>query len=360
MCYSLGIRLNDIKCNMREDMFFPAQENLENKDNSDKADESEKLLPLPEIIIGQEKGIHIMSLMLKAYDSLWGNNDHKLAEATKEYFDNNALDEEIRRSLDGLRILKEGGVDEETLLNLALSYSHPERSEDILAYLEDAKDIDNLLEVQKNVLYLMEKFQEKTVANPGFLALENKFDDETQKDMRERVEKLGDCKEELVSVMDFFRPKGSTTEINKIKILPTNFLYREDSGKAFVADNQIEIMVSLKGFEKGGQWTHEFLHSVINPITDKLSEKLTDDEVAKIIELSAIKLKKRYGENMSLLNESFIRTYVNFFQKKSGSYGYEYFKNVVAQISEESFDKEFNVNREFRENCIALGISNLE
>jgi len=343
---------------MREDMFFPAQENLEDKDSME--GENEKLLLPPEIIIGQEKGIHIMSLMLKAYDSRWGNNDHELARATKEYFGKNALDEEIRKSLDDLRILKEGGVDEETLLNLSLCYSHPERSEDILAYLEECKDIDNLREVQKNVLSLMEKFQEKTAANPEFLVLENKFDDEAQKDIKEREDHLADCKSEMIGVLDYFRPMKATTAIDTVKILPTNFLYREDSGKAFVADNQIEIMVSLKEFEKGGQWTHEFLHSIINPITDKLSENLTDVEMDKIIELSSAKLKKRYGENMGLLNESLIRTYVNFFQNKSGAYGYEYFKNAVDHTSEETFEKHFNEDEGFKKDCTDLGIFSLK
>lgn len=42
----------------------------------------DKLMSTPEIIIESEKGISLMSFMLKGYNPEWGDNDHELSKAT--------------------------------------------------------------------------------------------------------------------------------------------------------------------------------------------------------------------------------------------------------------------------------------
>src|SRR3989344_7620335 len=141
----------------------------------------DKLMSTPEIVIEPEKGINLMSFMLKGYNPEWGDNDHELSKATNEYFENNPLSDEIRKSLDDLRALKKDGVDQEILFNIALSYGHPERAEETLANLIRDKELDNPDEVQAKLLKLMEDLDKELNSDPDFLELKNKFDTETKK-----------------------------------------------------------------------------------------------------------------------------------------------------------------------------------
>ncbi|MBU4141592.1 hypothetical protein KKE99_01820, partial [Patescibacteria group bacterium] len=77
------------------------------------------------------------------------------------------------------------------------------------------------------------------------------------------------------------------------------------------------------------------------------------------------KLKQHYGENSNtLLNESFIRTYVNFFEKGSGPYNYEYLKEYLKKRTPEANKKEFQdslrYDKEFKQRMDVMGISNFK
>ena len=320
----------------------------------------DKLMSTPEIVIELEKGINLMSFMLKGYNPEWGDNDHKLSKATNEYFENNPLSEEIRKSLDDLKALKKDGVDQEILFNIALSYGHPERAEETSANLMRDKELDNPDEVQENLLKLMEDLDKELNSNPEFSELKNKFDIETKKDIETREEGLESRKKEIDKLLGFFRPKAETTRAKKINIIPTDYLYNKESGMSFSIGEEIIIRAPLKDSENG-QWTHEFLHGVINPINDKLYEKLTDEQKEQIIRMSPGKLKQHYGENPgTLLNESFIRTYVNLFDKGSGPYDYEDFRKLIPGVSEEQFQDLVKYDKELKQRMDALGVSNLK
>lgn len=320
----------------------------------------EKLMGTPEIIIESEKGINLMSFMLKGYNPEWGDNDHELSKATNKYFKNNPLSDEIRKSLDDLRALKKDGVNQEGLFNMALSYEHPERFKETSANLMRNKELENPDKVQEKILKLMENLNKELNSNPEFLKLKNMFDIETKKDIETRKEGLEKRKEEIDKLLGFFRPKAETTRAKKINIIPTDYLYNKESGMSFSIGDEIIIRAPLKDSENG-QWTHEFLHGVINPINDKLYEKLTDGQKEQIIRMSPGKLKQHYGENANtLLNESFIRTYVNLFDKGSGPYNYEYFKKLIPGVSEKQFQDLLRYDKELKQRMDALGTPNFK
>ncbi|MBI2626598.1 MAG: hypothetical protein HYW69_03335 [Candidatus Nealsonbacteria bacterium] len=322
--------------------------------------QGEKIMEVPEIIVQPEKGINLMSFMLKGYNPEWGDNDHELSRATNEYFEKNPLSDEIRKSLDDLRALKKDGIDQEVLFNIALSYGHPERLKETSANLMRDKELDNPDEVQEKLLKLMEDLDKKLNSDPKFLELKDKFDIETRKDIETRRGGLEKRKEEIDKLLEFFRPKAETTKAKRINIIPTDYLYNKESGMSFSIGDEIIIRAPLEDSENG-QWTHEFLHGVINPINDKLYGKLTDEQKEKIIKMSPGKLKQHYGENANtLLNESFIRTYVNLFDKGSGPYNYEYFKKLIPGVSEKQFQDFLKYDKELKQRMDALGISSFK
>jgi len=327
------------------------RENSETKEN--------KLMSTPKIVIEPEKGINLMSFMLKGYNPEWGDNDHELSKVTNKYFENNPLSDEIRKSLDDLKALQKNGLDQEVLFNMALTYEHPERFKGTSANLMRDKELENPDEVQEKVLKLMEDLNKELSSNPEFLKLKDKFDVEAKEDIEKRQEGLEKRKEEINKLLKFFKPKEETTKAKRINIIPTDYLYNKESGMSFSIGDEIIIRAPLKDTENG-QWTHEFLHGVINPINDKLFGKLTDEQKERIIKMSPGKLKQHYGENASLLNESFIRTYVNLFDKGSGPYNYEYFKKLLSGISEKQFQDLVRYDKELKQRMEAISVSNFE
>lgn len=345
---------------------FDIKENLQNlNDDKKRADvpEKEKIMPFPEISVKEEKGVHLMSLMLKAYDPKWGNRTHDLAKAAEEYFKKNPLEERIRKSLDNLKILAgvdEEGIDEETLFNISLSYCHPERIGEISEkFLKKDQGIEDAHKLQGKVLDLMKDFEAKLNHESGFKELEGKFKAETAIDADARKKAIESKKTELEKALAFFKPKEKTTRAKKVNILPTDFLCEERSGMGFDIAGDIIVRVPLKDFTDSNQWTHEVLHSVINPITDKLFEGLTDDQKKKIIALSSYKLKQRYGRNVAtILNECFIRTYVNYFEKGEGPYSYDYLKKYIGTIGDKEFQEALKY-KEFKQSADEMGIKSL-
>ncbi|MFH1048840.1 MAG: hypothetical protein V1732_04210 [Patescibacteria group bacterium] len=90
-----------------------------------------------------------------------------------------------------------------------------------------------------------------------------------------------------------------TTKAKKVIVIPTDHLYEKESGMGFGIGEEIIIRAPLKDFTESNQWTHEFLHSVINPINDKLS--LTDEQKTKIIKMSPGDQAEHYRGNATTL-----------------------------------------------------------
>ncbi len=335
-----------------ENISTPAPEASENKE--------ERLMNVSDIIIEPERGITLMSFMLKGYDPEWGDNDHELSKATQKYFEENPLSNEIKKILDDLGALKKDGIDQETLFNIALSYGRPERLRATSENLTRDKELDSPDQIQERLLKLMEGFEQGLGSSAAFLELKSRFDIETQADIERRQDGIERRKEEINKLLEFFRPKVDTTKAKKIKMIPTDYLYHKESGMSFSIGSEIIIRAPLKDTENGS-WIHEFLHGVINPINDKLFGKLTEEQKKRMIEISSGKLRQHYGENaITLLNESFIRTYVNFFNRGLRPYNHADFQGLISKVNEAQFQDVVRYDEELKQRMEAIGISTLE
>lgn len=317
--------------------------------------EREKIMEVPKIVVQPEKGAYLLSATLKGCNPEWGNRNHELAKLTERHFEEHPLNPEIKNTID---TLKKEGVDEETLYNLSLTYQHPERTEYVFDMLEKHKDIER---------GKAEELQQKLTEVLGILdndplldSLEKNFVEETQKDIKIRQEQLEGSRQRIEKLIDFFRPKSKTTPVKRINLMPTDFLYHERSGKSFTLGEELILMSPLEDSTDGQ--AHEFLHSVINPIVDKLDQALSEDQKKEIVQLSSGKLRQHYGEKYcSLLCEGFIRTYINIFEKGKKPPTYKHFKENLSRVAtEEQFQGILATDRELEQRCQNLGISDLK
>lgn len=312
-----------------------------------------EIMPIPEIIIQPERGAYLMSVMLKGYDREWGNRDHELVKLTEEHFVEHPLNPEIRKFLDEIKALEDDGMDEETLFILSLTYQHPERTEWAFDTLRRHKDIQNPEDLQQKLLEALKTLD----SDPNISGLESNFYyEEIQKDIEARQKQLPEARQRIQGLVDFFQPKSQTTKIEKVNLMPTNFLHRRKSGKSFVFGKELVLMSSLE--DSPDVQNHEFLHGIINPITDKLAESLSEDQKRKIIELASLKLREDYGDKYySLLNEELIRTFVDVFARGEKPRGYKEFRETISHITSEQFQKLLSEDKKLRQRCEALGIS---
>ena len=154
---------------------------------------------------------------------------------------------------------------------------------------------------EEEVRIIMNKFQEmygimKEVVNISTI---NKF---IEKDIVSRKEGLDSLKEDIFQAIDFFQPKDSA--IKEVIFLPTNPLEKKQSGSGINLEDTYYI-----SSDKGNRLNeiHEFLHSIINPITERV--KLSSEDEDKIIGLSPKRLRDDYESGESILTEKIIRTY---------------------------------------------------
>ncbi len=311
-----------------------------------------EVMKMPKIVIQEEKGSQLLSLLLKAGNLEWGETETPLARETADYFRNSPLDPEILKTI---KDFYAEGVDEEALHNIALTYRHPERVESILEMAAKYKShVKNPQEVHKKVLALLESFEQTFSSSP----LAEKFAAEIERDKSERLKRLGETKKRIESLIDFFKPDSKTTNVQKLSLVPTDPLYKANSGRNFTLPGEQIIISHIDNVDNQD---HEFSHSIINPIVEKLSQQLTDEQKGKISKLASGKLKQDYGDgHFSLLCEEFIRTYNDVLKKGEKLQSYEDFVRKISDISEEQFQKFFAESKGFKARCTELGIVTIE
>lgn len=314
-----------------------------------------EVLKTPEIVIQNEEGAHLLSLILEARDPKWSNADNPLAKATKEYFEANPLNQEVSGFLDEIRALQKDGVDEEVLYILALTYEHSEREEKAFETIREHKSyIKEPKELQQKLFKAIETMKQSFSASP----LAERFSSETEQDKKARLENLEETKERINRIIDFFKPDSRTTRVSKISLMPTDPLYKVSSGYSFNFGEEVVLKTHI---ENPDNLEHEFSHSVINPIVDKLFDQLTPEQKGKISELASKKLKQDYGEGCySLLCEEFIRTYNDVLKIGRKPQTYEDFQRKMAIISDNQFQKELVWNQNLKTRCDELEIKTIE
>ena|GEM_PF-590901 len=328
--------------------------NFENpQNNTEKQERSFEVMKIPEIVVQEERGTQLLSLLLKAENPEWGETETPLAQETTEYFRDNPIDSEILKTI---KEFYEEGVDEETLYNLALTYQHPERAEKVLEMMAEYKPhVKNPQEVYQKVLTLLENFDKTFSASP----LAEKFATEIKRDKNERLQRIEETRKRIGSLIDFFKPDSKTTDVKKLSFVPTDPLYKKNSGRAFSAFPGEQIIISH--IDNIDNQDHEFLHGIVNPIVKKISQQLTDEQKEKISQLASEKLKQDYGDgHFSLLCEEFIRTYNDVLKKGEKLQTYEDFARKISGINEDQFQKFLAESRNFNARCSELGIATIE
>jgi len=260
----------------------------------------------PEIEIGDFKsveGLILYSILQKSCDESGDEGENKESEEVIQYFKDKDVNE-FKKEIDKLT----EQADEETLNWLAFGFGKDvkkEITEQMIQYKEfDNEKAEKLIE---DFNELLNDFNNKHGESKQILK------DFTEKDIEAREGDKEDLEEELNKAVDFFNPQKQTTETEKVVYLPSNPLIRKETGFAINLGENVFIVGDK---DNRINQVHEFLHPIINPITEKIT--FTEKEQDKIIETSSDKLKKDQGyggDYSSLLNETLIRTYVYAFSK---------------------------------------------
>jgi len=315
---------------------------------------SSETMKLPEIMVGQERGVNLLSLLLKGYDVDWGGQVD-IAKEVEVFFQKNPLNKEAAEFLKEIRALKNDGIHEDVLYHLALTMDNPKRIDAVVDFIKKYKN--NAGDLQK----LRDRFI--TILNEVDESLPNDLRDKlnlaTLEDIKRRNMSLEEIKRQFEDSIDFFRPSAKTTRIKKIIILPTDFMWPKESGMAFIMDSELFL---LSNVDNPGNLKHEFLHSIINPIIDKLSEKLTDDQKLKISRLGSnrLRVEEEYGDGyFSLLAEEFIRVYNNTIETGEAPASCDSFLARITAMSESKFTKTVEEKGMIKKYCVQYGIKNL-
>ena len=335
-----------------EPKFYP---NMEKPNEPEKKEADFEVLKTPEISVHEEREAQLLSFILKAKNPEWGDIDNPLAVETKKFFAENPLSSEVSGFLDEIHALQKGGVDEEVLCTLAFTYGHPERNEGAFEMITKHKSyIKNPQELQQKLFRVLEIFGQSFSSSP----LAKKMTVEIEKDKKAREEILDETKARIEKLIAFFKPDSKTTEIRKISLMPTDPLDRINTGSAFVFGEELVLKTHI---DNPDNLEHEFSHSMINPIIEKLSQLLTDEQKEKISQLANKKLKQDYGEEyFSLLCEEFIRTYNDVFKKGGKPQSYEDFVQKISGISDDQLQKFLLQSESLKVRCGELGIVTVE
>jgi hypothetical protein len=331
-------------------------ENFEPKIRSSPESSAERkfeVMPTPEIAVQEERGAQLFSLLLKAENPEWGETETPLAQEVTDYFEEHPVPSDI---LDAIRSFHEQGADEETLYNLALTYQRPERADHVLAMAAKYKPhVANPEEAHRRFLEVLGAFDQFFSDSP----LAEKIEAEVEKDRSLRMERMEETRARIEALIDFYKPDAETSDIKRVSFVPTDPLYRKNSGRAFSAFPGEQIIISH--IDNVDNQNHEFSHGIINPIVEKLSEQLTDEQKTRVSELASGKLKQDYGEgHFSLLCEEFIRTYNDVLKKGEQPQTYYDFMHKVSELTEDQFQEFMTESENLKNRFAELGIQTLD
>lgn len=215
----------------------------------------------------------------------------------------------------------EGVGDEEAVFMLALTLDHPEWEEEILKQIQQHKphvhDVDKILEkLEANY----SKWQ------PASRPTE---------DIRKWNEHLPEIKDRVDNLIAYFNPSADEV-VKKVIIVPSDTLLpSKETGRSIHVGGTVVIMSHT---ENPDNFEHEFLHTIINPLTEKLAKSIPADMV---IALASNKLKEEegYGDNaLSLLNEELIRTH-NLIENGESVKTFADYKRFINSLDETSFNR---------------------
>lgn len=176
-----------------------------------------------------------------------------------------------------------------------------------------------------------------------------------RKDIANRENELPKTRARLQAILDFFKP--TKLPFNRLTLATTDHLAKPNSGRSFDLGEEFLIASHI---ENRNNLDHEFMHSFINPLVERLGDRLSAVQKEKITKLAGAKLKQDYGQDWySLLCESLIRTYNDFVKVGKRPRDLAGFEAALTNLDNRSFDDMLSAEKSLRARCSALDIHDL-
>lgn len=220
---------------------------------------------------------------------------------------------------------------EEAMEWISLTYTHPEYKDEILNKIKKHKPfIKNSEELYEKTINSLKEYEK----NSPLLDLDE--------EIKKREKMLPRYKEQVIKSIGYFRPNIKTSNIKQVGIIPCDkLLPRVNTGRSIDIGNIIFIMSHT---ENPDNFDHEFLHGLINPITEKFTEYFESDEQKdKILKFTNGGIEGYGGYPVSILNEEIIQTY-NLYIKN---------KRDISMIKTELRKRLFSFLKEYENSKIA-------
>lgn len=305
--------------------------------------EIQETMTMPEVRFVADRGVmwhFVLQNLLKS-----GGQRAELDGATEkleDYFQGSPVAPEL---MDGFRRIRDES-DPEVFYWLALQAGETERQEPIISEIERHKhQIKDPRELLDRFNDLLGRLQERHGGVVEFLA--PLFVQESES--RQPSETVA-CRQNLQEAINFFRPKRRTTDLDKISIAATG-LAGPGEGRMTIFGRE-GLLLANEG--DPDVVVHEFLHTVINPITQKLD--LSDEQAVHIWALASGRLRESYGEDpRSILNETLINAYVDNFSKNQTPR--ERLFSKINKLGEIGFQRSLHqTDTNLKSYCDVLGI----
>ncbi|HEU0085818.1 MAG TPA: hypothetical protein VFQ59_02565 [Candidatus Paceibacterota bacterium] len=249
-----------------------------------------EIMPIPQLEVKREQGIELLAGLLASREQLPKEND-------------------------------------EAMEWIALTYAHPEYKDEVLSKIKKYKSfIKNPEELYEKTINSLREYEE----NAPILDV----DDEIKK----REETISKYKEQVTKSIEYFRPHVKTSNINKIGIIPCDkVLPRVNMGRGIDIGNTLFIMSHT---ENPDTFDHEFLHGLINPITEKFTKYFESEEQRKKIFEFTNGGIDGYGDYpVSILNEEIIQTYNEYIKDGGKTPTLSKIKKEFELMTEQDFIK---------------------
>lgn len=234
--------------------------------------------------------------------------------------------------------------DEEAVLMLTLTLDHPEWKDTILEQIKQHKP-----HVQ-NVEKILEKLKKNYFSSGWQSQIQPNAEDAIW-----WAEHLPETKAQIANLLTYFRPLPDEV-VKKIIIVPSDkLLSSKNTGSSFHVGDAIVIMSHTENPEN---FEHEFLHGIINPLTEKFEGEIPQRKVVALAS-GKLKVEEMYGDHaLSLLNEELIRTY-NFIKLKRPIRTFDSFSALVDSLDENRFAELINTGPHTKAHFASIGISSL-
>lgn len=307
-------------------------------------------LNLPPILLKEETGVLLLSILLKSINQNWGNNDSHISKMILDYFKFLPLSQ---THIDTITKFQQQGVPEWVLYQLAVVYNHPERSSFIINHIQQETNMptEEIQAVQDLLLKTLAGFKMAVDASP----LRQLFIGFHNRDTQERLAKMDELKSQLANCLDFFKPNLNQAEFI---FTPSDPLFSDYIGYSLVMSKNQTIFLTHNPLTK--TQIYQILRFLLQPIVKQITNSLNESQKQLIYQKTSGKLKQLYGPNIQdIILSEFLTIYYNQIRTNQPLESFNNFQARVHNLSDKEFLQSMEFNKSLRERCAYLGIKNL-